>query len=335
MRNISFLFLMLWVVNCASGQAPAYFEKNYLDAKQKAQQNNKLCAVLFTQDNSKSAAYMTSVVLEDAAVKKQMNQSYVGVITNVKDFDGKMLLKKWELSKAPSIAILNSQGKLVAKANHGLSRAKCAEFLQFYSLPGNAGKSVNYQDNSYEGEVADWQGYKGIDEGEEIPVPAATAAVSNNASKEAVPDAKPEKETRYASADTPPVTKPAAEAKPEPAKAADPVAEAMPEVRKTPEQPKKEMPAQEDEIASRNPSASKGEYRYLVQAGIFSVESSARSLITKINAQGGKAFIENVNQGDKIVYKVIAGKYYTEQEARDLIARLAGAGIQSFIKTIN
>jgi|GEM_PF-1503034 len=335
MRIISFLFLTLWVVNWASGQSPAYFEKNYLDAKQKAQQNNKLCAVVFTQDNSKSAAYMTSVVLEDATVKKQMNQSYIGVIANVKDFDGKMLLKKWELSKAPSIAILNGQGKLVARANHGLSRAKCAEFLQFYSLPGNAGKSVNYQDGSYEGEVADWQGYKGIDDGEETKVPVATVAMSSNAGREATPAGKAEKEVQYASAGTPPVTKPAVETKPEPVKAAQPVAEAMPEVRKTPEQPKKEMPAQEDEIASRNPSASKGGYKYLVQAGIFSVESSARSLITKINAQGGKAFIENVDQGDKIVYKVIAGKYYTEQEARDFIAKLAGSGIQSFIKTIN
>lgn len=313
-----FVVLILSAFSVISqAQSPAYFESSYLEAKEKAQQSKKLCVVVFTQDNSKSAAYTTAVSLADVAVKKQITQNYVGVVSNIKDFDGKIIFKKWQLTKAPSFAIVSPTGTLVATVNHGLSKAKLAEFLQFYSLPGNAGKSVNYDDAAFEPEVAQWQGYKGIVEDEadaplavskpKSDVPKQVEVVSETSQKSAAqPESQPDLASRSTSQEKPASTPPV------------------------------QYATKKDEIiASARPSDNSVSYKWMVQAGVFGAEASAKALVTKINNNGGKGTIEVINQGDKNVYKVLAGKFQTESDARNVIAKLSDAGIQSFIKPIN
>ncbi len=319
MYIIKVSLFLLFTTYSAICQTPANFEANYLDAKEKAQQSKKICAVIFTEDNNKSAAYTTSVCLEDGNVKNQLSQNYVGVISDVNDFDGQILMKRWQLSKAPSIALVNSTGKIVASVNHGLSKAKMAEFLQFYSQEGNAGKSIDLQDDVFISEVSQWQGYKGrieeapmvINDTKEEFTDTENASISKSARtqdtktivEKSVPQSKEEKD------------------------------QSKQMVQK--EEIKPAIQQQEDVIASRAPSATGTTDKWVVQAGVFSSEVNARSLANKINANGGNGSVEMINQGDKNVYKVVAGKFVTEAQARDLITKLGVAGIQAFIKEIN
>jgi len=313
-----FSFVALFV----QAQGPSYFATGYLDAKEKAQQEKKQCVVIFTQDNSKSSAYMSTVCVEDAAVKKLITSNYVGVVSNVKDFDGKIIFKKWGLTKTPAIAIVSPTGTVVATVNHGLSKTKMAEFLQFYSLPGNAGKSVNYEDAAFEKEVAQWQGYKGIIEEDDAPV-AAVKSMENKQAEYTAPVTQPVQ----------PKTEPARQKSPEPAVAQ----QSIPQPKEEPvKQPVQRNIEKEEVVAARTPvRTASSDNKWMVQAGVFGAEASAKTLVARINAAGGKGTVETINQGDKNVYKVIAGKFPTEAEARTLINTLSGAGIQSFIKPIN
>lgn len=335
MRLSITLFFFLTIAGSSFAQSPSYFEMSYLDAKQKASKSNKLCAVVFTKDMSKSSAYFAGIAFEDPEVKKVATDNYVVAASNVRDFDGKSLLKKWGLDQAPSIAIVNTKGDVVGTANYGMSKSELARFLQYYSVPANAGKKSSADDGGFEGEVAAWQGFKGNDMDGKMAVnqPATTNS-----------------EMQMSVAPTPAKEKP--EEIVQPHKDVEQVAIALKEekpVVTAHEKPVTEKPKQEPVIAAkqtqtqpetqaRNPEPTHqdaGGYKFLVQAGIFSVENSAKSLVSKIDAQGGNAYIEPVVQPDKTVYKVIAGKYRTEQEARDFIAKLKDAGIASFIKTIN
>ena len=320
MHLFKMILFTLFVSSTLYAQKPSNFEGNYLDAMEKAKQSKKICAVVFSEDNNRASAYTNTICFEDVNVKKQINQNYVGVASNAKDFDGKILMKRWQLNKVPSVALVGNDGKLIASVNHGLSKAKMAEFLQFYSLPGNAGKSVDQSDPQFEIEVREWQGYKGSIEEDPIIVQKdeiEESAVANNVvtTPPAKPGVKPtvvKEETKIVQTQT--TTKSSIE----------------PETKKTIVAEKEEVVAtrtvKTEEVANA---------KWLVQAGVFGAEASAKALVGKINSNGGKGSIEKIDQGDKIIYKVIAGKFVSETEARDLIARLSGAGIQSFIKVIN
>ncbi|HQP76405.1 MAG TPA: SPOR domain-containing protein [Saprospiraceae bacterium] len=335
MRLSIILFLFLTGAGISSAQSPSYFEMSYLEAKQKASKSNKLCAVVFTRDLSKSSAYFTEVAFEDPEVKKAVTDSYLIAASNVRDFDSKSLLKKWGLDQAPSIAIVNAKGDVVGTANYGMSKSELARFLQYYSIPANAGKKSSMDDGGFEGEVAAWEGFKGKDMDGKMAVNNPVTAASE-AKMGIVPAATQEKPVENVQ---PPkdVEKEAIAVRGE----VPVVAENNQAVAEKPKQePKAVAPQTHTQPATqaKNPEPTHhdaGEYKFLVQAGIFSVETSARALVSKIEAQGGKAYIEPVVQPDKTVYKVIAGKYYTEKEARDFIAKLKDAGIASFIKPVN
>lgn len=327
MHTLKLTCMLIFAAISAIGQGPSNFELNYLDAKEKAQQNKKVCAVIFTEDNNKSAAYTTSECLADASVKKELAQGYVGFISNVNDFDSKILMKRWQLTKVPSIALINGTGKLVASVNHGLSKNKMAEFLKFYSQPANAGKSIDLKDDMFITEVNQWQGYKG--QPEEAPLAADIEAED----EPVVPEVKPaeivqkevksdveQKDSKVTESEY--IRKPITETQ-----------ESKPVVQKQESKPAQKV--QDEVIASRTPSNTSGPNKWLVQAGVFSSEANAQSIAKKINANGGTGTVEVINQGDKNVYKVIAGKFPTETQARDLIAKLGNAGIQAFIKEIN
>lgn len=327
MHAIKLICLFIFTASSAFGQGPSNFAANYLDAKDKAQQSKKICAVIFTEDNNKSAAYTTAECLADAGVKKELTQSYIGVISNVNDFDGKILMKRWQLTKAPSIALVNSTGKVVASVNHGLSKTKMAEFLKFYSQQANAGKSIDLKDDAFIAEVNQWQGYKGqIEEApiaeaeiEEEQIPAEVKPTPTAVAQQEVKPVIQKSETKVVEEEY--IRKPIAEPQ-----------ESKPVAQKEVIKPE---PPVEEVIVSRAPAKPADSYKWLVQAGVFSSEANARSLASKIDANGGKGTVEVINQGDKNVYKVIAGKFYTESQARDFIAKLGGAGIQAFIKEIN
>ena len=305
MHLFKMILFTLFVSSTLYAQKPSNFEGNYLDAMEKAKQSKKICAVVFSEDNNRASAYTNTICFEDVNVKKQINQ---------------ILMKRWQLNKVPAVALVGNDGKLIASVNHGLSKAKMAEFLQFYSLPGNAGKSVDQSDPQFEIEVREWQGYKGIVEEDPIIVQKdeieesadATNVVTTAPVKPAVKPTVVKEETKIVQTQT--TTKSSIE----------------PETKKTIVAEKEEVVAtrtvKTEEVANA---------KWLVQAGVFGAEASAKALVGKINSNGGKGSIEKIDQGDIIIYKVIAGKFVSETEARDLIARLSGAGIQSFIKVIN
>ena len=320
MHLFKVILFTLFVSSTLYAQKPSNFEGNYLDAMEKAKQSKKICAVVFSEDNNRASAYTNTICFEDVNVKKQINQSYVGVASNVNDFDGKILMKRWQLNKVPSVALVGNDGKLIASVNHGLSKAKMAEFLQFYSLPGNAGKSVDQSDPQFEIEVREWQGYKGSIEEDPIIVQKdeiEESAVANNVvtTPPAKPGVKPtivKEETKIVQTQT--TTKSSIE----------------------PETKKSIVVEKEEVVATRTVKTEDvTNAKWMVQAGVFGAEGSAKALVEKINSNGGKGSIEKIDQGDKIIYKVIAGKFVSETEARDLITRLSGAGIQSFIKAVN
>jgi len=320
MHLLRMILFTILVSSSLFGQKPSNFESNYLDAMEKAKQSKKICAVVFSEDNNKASAYTNVVCFEDINVKKQINQNYVGVASNAKDFDGKILMKRWQLNKVPSVALVGNDGKLIASVNHGLSKVKMAEFLQFYSLPGNAGKSNDQSDPQFEIEVREWQGYKGSIEEDPIIVQKDETEESADATNVVTtapikPSANPttiKEEKKVVQTQTPTKSTP------------------EPEIKKA------NIVEKEEVIATRTVKTEEvTNAKWMVQAGVFGVEASAKTLVGKINSNGGKGSIEKIDQGDKIIYKVIAGKFASETEARDLIARLSGAGIQSFIKAIN
>lgn len=322
MRILYSLFLLSCVMTLTQGQTPDYFEKNYLDARQKSSVDNKLSIIVFYHDRSKSSAFNMQLVFNNPEVKSIILKNYHIAAANEADFDGKILMKRCELTRIPSLALMDHDGKLIAGANYGMTANKLIEFLQFYSSPANYNKTADYRDDSWASAVDSWNGYKGPDDADkDQPDQPAMTAKDNNAP-----------------ATTPATTTPAA--KTEPAKPAQvqetKVVEVEKPATKASEQ-KIETPQPKTTAASATTTNHVPEktYKYVVQAGIFSVHPSATSLVEKINAVGGKAFIEEIDQAEKTLYKVFAGRYYTEKEARDFIAKLAESGINSFIKPIN
>lgn len=316
MRILYFLLFLTFTAHAVQAQVPVYFSKNYLDARQKSVQDNKLNLIVFYHERSKSSAYNLQVVFNDPEVKEVINKNYHIAPANEADFDGKILMKRWELSRIPSLALIDQTGKLIAGANHGMTKEKLLEFLKFYSNSSNYTKPADFRDDSWATSVDSWKGYSGPDDAKIVEDKTSDSPNESTASKvnvaEPVAANEPEKPAKEV-VDTKPTT-------PAPT---TPTAKATPDVTNT-----------ATTIAESTKSTDAKNFKFLVQAGIFSAHTSATTLVDKINHEGGKAYIEEVKQPDKILYKVIAGKYYTEQEARDFIAKLATAGINSFIKTI-
>lgn len=148
---------MLWA------QTIPGFESTYLDASQRAKETGMNKVVFFSEADNRAAAWISDVCLKDGALLAALRKSYVGVVIDSKDFDGRTLMKRWKLTKVPSVALLDREGQLIATANHGMTKDKMMEFLNFYALAGNAGKSMNFSDVSFAKTVNEWQGYKGTD----------------------------------------------------------------------------------------------------------------------------------------------------------------------------
>ncbi len=318
MRILCFFLFLAFAAHAVKAQIPVYFSKNYLDARQKSVQDNKLNIIVFYHERSKSSAYNLQVVYNDPEVKDIINKNYHIAPANEADFDGKILMKRWELSRIPSLALIDQTGKLIAGANHGMAKQKLIEFLQFYTNPSNYSKTADFRDDSWATSVDSWTGYSGPDDAKNVedktPDSPSESTASQSKITEPVATTEPEKPAKEV-LDTEPTTP----------------APSSPTVKSTPDITDTATTKAESTKSNEAPTRS---YKFLVQAGIFSAHTSATTLVDKIIHEGGKAYIEEVKQPDKILYKVIAGKYYTEQEARDFIAKLAAAGINSFIKPI-
>jgi hypothetical protein len=70
MRILYFLLFLTFTAHFVQAQVPVYFSKNYLDARQKSVQDNKLNLIVFYHERSKSSAYNLQVVFNDPEVKE-------------------------------------------------------------------------------------------------------------------------------------------------------------------------------------------------------------------------------------------------------------------------
>lgn len=139
--------------------------------------------------------------------------------------------------------------------------------------------------------------------------PAATTAAAD---EPAAPATAPADTAPQPTAEPPAPTQAAPRSAPAPVRESAPVATAKPSA-----------PA---EVLAREPAAPKGDTAWAAQAGTFSKAASARDLAGRLQRLGFKAFVMDMRDGSRTLYRVRVGPVGSRAEAVALAERINREG---------
>ncbi len=93
-----------------------------------------------------------------------------------------------------------------------------------------------------------------------------------------------------------------------------------------PEPPKPEPPKPEKEVARAAPATPAAAGNWAAQVGSFAKESSASRITRELKAGGFDAYVSEIRQGGRTLYRVRVGPVVSRAEADALVARLSAGG---------
>ena len=99
-----------------------------------------------------------------------------------------------------------------------------------------------------------------------------------------------------------------------------------PEPPKTAATPKPEPPKPEKEVARAAPATPAAAGNWAAQVGSFAKESSASRITRELKAGGFDAYVSEIRQGGRTLYRVRVGPVVSRAEADALVARLSAGG---------
>jgi thiol-disulfide isomerase/thioredoxin len=131
---------------CALLTLPSFAEEvnfindNVRTAIDRAAAEGKLVFLDFWADYCSPCKLMEKYTFTDPSVIQRMNGSYVPVRINIETFDGYDLKAQYNVKLLPTIIVLNSKGKQVARFEESMSGSKLYEILAKYDTKKNRKK---------------------------------------------------------------------------------------------------------------------------------------------------------------------------------------------------
>lgn len=117
-----------------------FINDNVRTAIDRAAAEGKLVFLDFWADYCSPCKLMEKYTFTDPSVIQRMNGSYVPVRINIETFDGYDLKAQYNVKLLPTIIVLNSKGKQVARFEESMSAAKLNEILAKYDTKKNRKK---------------------------------------------------------------------------------------------------------------------------------------------------------------------------------------------------
>jgi hypothetical protein len=122
--------------------------ENYIEARALAIEHNRPYFILFQKENcSESSKWNTNFDALD--VKSVVSRSFIGLLVDIKDFDGQSLKAYYEIEKSPCLLIFSSKGNLLAKYEEVMERNEIISALKEIESAQNESHSASesHQDN--------------------------------------------------------------------------------------------------------------------------------------------------------------------------------------------
>jgi thioredoxin-related protein len=117
-----------------------FINDNVRTAIDRAAAEGKLVFLDFWADYCSPCKLMEKYTFTDPSVIQRMNGSYVPVRINIETFDGYDLKAQYNVKLLPTIIVLNSKGKQVARFEESMSGSKLYEILAKYDVKKNRKK---------------------------------------------------------------------------------------------------------------------------------------------------------------------------------------------------
>jgi thiol-disulfide isomerase/thioredoxin len=117
-----------------------FINDNVRTAIDRAAAEGKLVFLDFWADYCSPCKLMEKYTFTDPSVIQRMNGSYVPVRINIETFDGYDLKAQYNVKLLPTIIVLNSKGKQVARFEESMSASKLNEILAKYDTKKNRKK---------------------------------------------------------------------------------------------------------------------------------------------------------------------------------------------------
>ena len=114
-----------------------FIRDNVRVAIDRAAAEGKLVFIDFWADYCSPCKLMEKYTFTDPSVIDKMNSSYVPVRINIETFDGYDLKAQYNVKLLPTIIVLNSKGKLVARFEESMSGSKLLAVLAKYDTKKN------------------------------------------------------------------------------------------------------------------------------------------------------------------------------------------------------
>lgn len=114
-----------------------FIKDNVRVAIDRAAAEGKLVFLDFWADYCSPCKLMEKYTFTDPSVIDKMNSSYVPVRINIETFDGYDLKAQYNVKLLPTIIVLNSKGKLVARFEESMSASKLTAMLAKYDTKKN------------------------------------------------------------------------------------------------------------------------------------------------------------------------------------------------------
>lgn len=138
------LYVLTAFIVCTSFEKPnetiTFIKDDVRTAIDKAADEGKLIFLEFHADYCTPCKLMDQYTYTAPAVAEQMNRSYVPVKVDIESFAGFNLKQQFKIEFVPTLIVLDSKGRQLAKYEKGLTASQMEKVLTSYDLPENRQK---------------------------------------------------------------------------------------------------------------------------------------------------------------------------------------------------
>jgi cell division septation protein DedD/thioredoxin-related protein len=115
----------------------AFINDNLSDALNRASSQGKLIFLDFYANYCSPCKLMEEYTFTDPSVVERMNAAYVPVKVNIENFDGYDLKNQFKVKVLPTLIVLDSKGRLVARYEESMTGSRLASVLEKHDAPSN------------------------------------------------------------------------------------------------------------------------------------------------------------------------------------------------------